>query len=156
MQPEIKHLVQQLKRAFDGPAWYGPALQEVLEQIDPEEANMRINGSQSPLELLLHIVQWREYVIRLLEGDMALAKDEEMTYPKVADAGEYAWTDARVKLANTQERLVKLLKKFPAEDLDKTIPLRDYSWANMLHGIVDHDVYHMGQIQFARKWGKRG
>lgn len=156
MQPEIKHLVQQLKRAFEGPAWYGPAIQEVLEHFEHQDIGLRYNGSQSPLELLLHMVQWREYAIRLLEGDTRLATDAEMTYPKVAEAGEYAWTDARIKLDNSQEKLIKLLKAFPAEKLDKTIPERDYTWSNMLHGLVNHDVYHLGQMHFLRKWGNRG
>ncbi len=156
MQPEIKHLVEQLKRAFEGPAWYGPAIMEVLEDFDPDAIGLRYNGSQSPLELLLHMVQWRNYAIRLLEGDTRLVSDEEMTYPEVAEAGEYAWTDARIKLDNSQAKLITLLKAFPPEKLDKTVPERDYTWSNMLHGLVNHDVYHLGQIHFLCKWAGRG
>jgi uncharacterized damage-inducible protein DinB len=153
--PEIKHLLNELKHSYHGPAWYGPAVEEVLDSFDDDDIGLRINGSQSPLELLLHMVQWREYVIRLLEGDHELVTDEEMSYPKVPEAGKYAWTDARIKLDNTQDRLVQLISKFPPEKLEKTIPHRDYKWAHMLHGIVDHDVYHLGQIHFVRKWGRR-
>jgi hypothetical protein len=152
LHPELRHIIQQLKRSFEGPAWYGPAVQEVLEEFEDDDVHVRINGSYSPIELVLHMVQWRSYAIRMLEGDYAFASEAEMTYPRVESSGEYGWTDARIELGNSQAKLIKLLEKFPAEDLDKDVPKRDFSWAVLLHGISDHDIYHLGQLRFLQKW----
>lgn len=153
--PETRRLVRLIRRAFEGPAWYGPAIQEVLEDFDPEDADLRVGGSQSPLELLLHMVQWRQYAIRLLKGDHALVSREEMTYPRVENGGEYGWTDARVRLDNSQAELVRLVERFPAERLDEEVPERDFTWATLLHGLVNHDVYHLGQLRFLQKWAPK-
>lgn len=147
----LRHLLHCFRQSFEGPAWHGPSFQEFLDEMEPESASVRGKESHSPLELLLHIVIWRRYVIRNLKGDHALATEEELRFPSVPEPGEYAWTDARVQLDQTQEELLDLLKAFPEERLDKKVPGRDYDWSMLLHGLLQHDAYHLGQMRLLVK-----
>lgn len=38
------------------------------------------------------------------------------------------------------------IRNFPAEDLTKAVPGRDYPYEKMLLGAVQHAIYHSGQI----------
>src|ERR1700756_3034247 len=74
----IDQVVDQLHRAFDGEAWHGPALMEVLEGIDAETAAERpIPGAHSIWELVVHITAWEEVVARRIQGQAATVSDEE-------------------------------------------------------------------------------
>ena len=147
----IRSLIQLFRQSFEGPAWHGQALQELLEEMDPELAGVRCNGSHSPLELLLHIAIWRNYVIRMMRGETHMATEEELTFPSVAVPGEYSWTDARVKLDKSQRELTEELEKFPEDQLEKVVPGRDYTWNEIFHFLLQHDAYHLGQMRLLTK-----
>jgi uncharacterized damage-inducible protein DinB len=147
-QGEIRHIQHLLRHSFDGPAWHGPAIREILEEFPEERHSMRLGRSHSPLEIVLHMVVWRRYVLRLLGGDYELATEQEMTFPRVEVPGEYAWTDAQVLLDRTQDELLEAIGRFPEADLDKRVPGgREYTWYFLLHGLLQHDAYHLGQLR---------
>src|SRR5437899_6585540 len=74
----IDQVVDQLHRAFDGEAWHGPALMEVLEGIDAETAADRpIPGAHSIWELVLHITAWEGVVASRIQGQIVTVSDEE-------------------------------------------------------------------------------
>jgi hypothetical protein len=50
------------------------------------------------------------------------------------------------ELKNTQQSLLEAIKKVPEEKLSDKVLKREYSFQNMLHGILHHDLYHLGQI----------
>jgi uncharacterized damage-inducible protein DinB len=145
---EMHRLTELLERNFDGPAWHGPSIREVLDEVHPENAGIRCNDSHSLVEIVLHMTIWRQYVIRLMKGDHSLASEQETTFPRVAVLDEYSWSNALVSLDQSHEILFQAWKHFPEEDLDKTVPGgRDYTWYTLFHGLLQHDAYHLGQLQ---------
>src|ERR1035438_6262552 len=56
---EASRLADQLRRAFDGSAWHGPALLELLEDVDAATAAAKpLLKVHSIWELVLHIAVW--------------------------------------------------------------------------------------------------
>jgi len=107
-----------------------------------------LNSSHSLVEIVLHMTIWRQYVVRLMKGDHSLANDQETTFPRVTQLDEYSWSNALVSLGQSQETLLRLWKQFPEQDLSRMVPgARDYTWYTLFHGLLQHDAYHLGQLQ---------
>ncbi len=68
----------------------------------------------------------------------------------VAGETEEEWTEAKEALRRTYESLIESVTSFDMSRLGETVPGRKYNFFVMLHGIVDHNVYHMGQIAILR------
>ena len=42
--------------------------------------------------------------------------------------------------------LEEKIRNFPVEDLAKQVPGRNYPYETLFHGVVEHTIYHSGQI----------
>ena len=150
---EIERILDQLKRAFEGNAWHGPSVHEALEGITAEQAHPRtLQNAHSIWELAHHIAVWENTVGRRLEGDraqIALASPED--WPPVGDQSEAAWEQAKVALDRGHQALYDAIARVPESRLDEPI-LEGMSTVYVtLHGIIQHDLYHTGQISMLKK-----
>jgi uncharacterized damage-inducible protein DinB len=88
---EVARIVRQMEAAFDGEAWHGPALMELLSDVSAETAAARpIASAHTIWELTLHIAAWEEVIRRRLGGEALMLGDEE-NFPNVTDASDAAW-----------------------------------------------------------------
>ena len=91
MRSEVERIQSQLRRAFEGKAWHGPALLELLADVDaPKAAARPIGGAHSIWELVLHIAAWDKAVANRLDGGRGEVSDEE-NFPVVNDTSEASW-----------------------------------------------------------------
>lgn len=155
---EVVRIGSQLKRAFEGGAWHGSSLRELLADVSAGQAASRpLDGAHSIWEIVLHIAAWQGFVTRALEGEpMPSNPSEEENWPPVEDAGEAAWRDAAQSLGEGNKRLRDAVRKLVEEDLDKVVAGREYSVYFMLHGVLQHSLYHAGQIALLKKATGRG
>src|SRR5215831_4081510 len=99
---ETERIADQLKRAFYGEAWSGPAVMEVLEGITAEVAVKRpISGVHSIWELVNHITAWVNIVRRRVEREIFKVSDSE-NFPPVSDTSESAWNDSLNQLQEAE------------------------------------------------------
>src|SRR5450432_2781890 len=62
---EVNRILDQLHRAYDGPAWHGPALREILAGVTWQTAALHpITGAHTIWELVLHLTVWMSVVTR--------------------------------------------------------------------------------------------
>jgi uncharacterized damage-inducible protein DinB len=62
---ECARLADQIRRAFDGEAWHGDALVEVLANVSAKQAAARpIKNAHNIWEIVLHIGAWDGAVLR--------------------------------------------------------------------------------------------
>ncbi len=150
-QNEIIRIKDQLEKAFYGGAWHGPSVMEVLNDISASKAEAKpINGAHSIWEIVLHIITWHKVVIRRLEGDPALPADEE-DWRQMKDFSEESWKRTLVNLKEGFNELISKVGKLDENKLEDTVAGKNYSKYFMLLGLVQHDVYHAGQIALIRK-----
>jgi hypothetical protein len=99
-------------------AWYGPSLAELLAQISPELATTPpVPGSNS-------LPRWQP--------------EKDWAEPPIP------WNELVSCWSQSRELLEEKIRNFPVEDLAKQVPGRDYPYETMLHGIVEHAIYHSG------------
>jgi uncharacterized damage-inducible protein DinB len=155
---EIFRIVDQLEREHAGDPWHGSPLSAILDGVTAEEAAARpLPGAHTIWELVLHMTGWKSEVRRRLSG--APAGDPEAgDWPAVGEATPERWAQARENLELAHRLLVSAVKEFPEADL--YVPANDtrnrelgigVTYYELLHGIVQHDVYHAGQIAILKR-----
>ena len=148
---EVKRILDQLKRAFEGEAWHGPSVVEVIEGITSRQAVARpFAGAHSIWELVLHISAWEHAIVRRLNGDRAQLPTEE-DWPPVTGTSDEAWEQARHMLKQGHLELRSAISDLDDSRLDQPIVEGLASVYVTLHGIVQHDLYHAGQIALLKK-----
>ncbi len=144
-------LAEQLRRAFDGDAWHGPALLELLADVDAATAAAKpIADAHSIWELVLHIAVWDDAAMRRLDGDVWQPEGTD-NFPIPPKPTAEAWRKAIGEAKRTHERLVKTVAGLPESRLRERVPGKKYDFYFMLHGVAQHELYHAGQIAILKK-----
>ena len=151
MATEVGRIADQLKRAFEGDAWHGPSVLELLADVNAEKAAARpIANAHNIWELVLHVAAWTMAVRRRLEGDRAELSEEE-NWPLVNNASEAAWQQTIEGLKKSHRELHDVIAHLEEASLDKPIVHGMSSVYVTLHGVIQHHLYHAGQIAVLRK-----
>jgi len=149
MSSERNSILDQLQRSYTANAWHGPAVLEALAGVDAEAARRRpIKSAHSILEIVLHMAAWKDIVRRRLEGEK-FDVTPDMDWPLPGE-GPAAWEGARASLDRAHERLRETIARFDPARLDQA-PAGGSSAYVLMHGIIQHDLYHTGQIALLRK-----
>jgi hypothetical protein len=80
-----------------------------------------------------------------------VAPTDEQNFPTVRDRSESAWAAAREHLERTHRTLVSEIEPLEDEQLDEPPPNGKTTRYVQLHGIIQHDLYHAGQIAVLKK-----
>jgi uncharacterized damage-inducible protein DinB len=148
---ETEFIADQLKAAFDGEAWHGPALMEILDGVDSKSAAaLPIPEAHSIWELVLHLTTWERVISRRVQGEEFIPSDEE-NFPPVRQATDSAWREAVKSLRDTHAILIQQVSAMKEEQLNERVPGKDYDLRFMLAGAVQHVAYHGGQIAVLKK-----
>jgi uncharacterized damage-inducible protein DinB len=147
-------LADQIRRAFEGNAWHGDSVLELLVNVDAAQAAVRpVKNAHTIWELVLHIAAWDDAVLRRTSGKPVTLTDEE-NFPPVKDTSEGAWRKAIEHMKGKHDALIEGVAAFPDTDLTKQVPGKSgehYNFYYMFSGIVQHELYHAGQIALLKK-----
>jgi len=152
---EVERIRDQFRRAFEGEAWHGPSVLALLDGVTAQQAAAHpIQGAHSIWELTLHIAAWERACKRRLEGDPAQLTDEEDWEP-IDDTSEAAWEQTKQQLIDNHRELMQAIARLDESRLNEPIikdPNIPFSSVYVtLHGGVQHDLYHAGQIAIVKK-----
>ena len=155
---EIKQIISQLKDAYEGDPWFGRAVVKLLDEVNEKTAYQKPACQHSIVELLWHMITWREFTIDRLQHSpqMGLAYFEEMDWRQLDHNDMTLWKEGVERLQETQIQLLTLLQDRTDEFLDNKVAERDYNFRKLLYGFIQHDVYHIGQIAYIHKLLKKG
>jgi uncharacterized damage-inducible protein DinB len=146
---EVQRIADQLRRAYGGGAWHGLALKELLAGVTAERAVAHpLPNAHSIWEIVLHIAGWQDVVRQRAEGEDTCAP-EEGDWSVVAATDEDAWKAALGKLERRHERLLDTLSRLDDAHLDERVGKA--SLYHHLHGVIQHSLYHAGQIALLKK-----
>ena len=153
MNKEIFQIIQQLKEAYEGDPWFGRSVKSLLKDVDKNIAFEKPKGQHSILELLWHIVIWREFTINRLgnEEKVSLQYFDENDWQQLDHNDKALWKKGLDRLEETQSELIEALQKQQDNILNETVPGRKYNFEKLLYGIIQHDIYHIGQIAYITK-----
>ncbi len=76
---------------------------------------------------------------------------EQNDWQKLDHSNTALWPQGLIRLQETQNELIGLLEKQEEGLLEKTVDERKYNFQELLHGLIQHDIYHLGQIAYIKK-----
>jgi uncharacterized damage-inducible protein DinB len=149
---QIQQLIEPFSRVYSESPWYGDSIQEIISQIDEETAFWQpTKNAHSIAQIVWHMVYWRQALIKRLEGDASYkasmkSKDNWSIEEKLKTLG---WENIKARLAESQGKLITLLKKQDDSLLDKAYSEKA-TYRELIEGIFQHDLYHLGQIAYLK------
>jgi uncharacterized damage-inducible protein DinB len=149
---EIARMLDMLTRTYEKDTWHGPAVLEVLAGVDAMTATARpLASAHSILELTLHMAVWKNVVRRRLKGESWEPSPEE-NWSTVTGDPAANWTAALAALDASHRALAEAVAAFPEAALDRPPTPDGRRTAYLLiHGVIQHDLYHAGQIALLKK-----
>lgn len=154
MNSECSRIADQLRRAFEGKAWHGDCLQELLTDVKASQAQAHpLPKAHSIWEIVLHIGVWERAASGAIDGTPMppWPWPKELDWPTVTDSSQDSWQKALDQLFATNQKLCQKIEQFGDERLQNIVPGRKYDFYHLFHGITQHSLYHAGQIALLKK-----
>lgn len=149
---QIRELIVQFKTLYEGEPWFGTSMWHILEDVTDKVAfNTPTKNAHSIAQITWHMVYWRQSLIKRLAGDTTYkgsmkSDDNWSTETKLKNLG---WSAIRELLGTSQKQVVELLEKQTDKLLDEPYSAKA-SYRDLITGIIQHDIYHLGQIAYLK------
>jgi hypothetical protein len=122
-----------------------------LEDI-PAEVAARPSpaGIHSIWQIVDHMNFWAAAVRGWLAGDRTRPPDES-SWPATTDTSEASWQASQRRLRDTIQGLIADVTRLDDSQLSDRIMDEMPPLYAILHGVVQHNIYHAGQIAILKK-----
>ena len=154
METEANRIFEMLKNSWNGRMWHGTNLSEILKDIDHEKAFRKpAAGAHNIYELVMHMRCWRVFVLEHLQGHEGykVIINSTVDWPTNYITGEASWKEALALLEESQRKLEEAFENFKDSNLDEAMHGRKFTWYVLMHGLIQHDIYHSAQISILKK-----
>lgn len=153
MNHEVLSVIQNLETSLSGRPWYGKAVYELLQEIDESKTTFKPNHQDHSLnDLLWHMITWAEFVLAHLENqEEAERKAIEARDWRITDPFHHSWQKGITKLKSIHKKIADLLADKEDSFLNEMVPNRPYNFRFMLNGLIQHNIYHAGQMAYLKK-----
>ena len=149
---EAERIADQLERAFEGDAWLGPSVSEILADVSAEQAASRpLAGTHSIWEIVRHMTAWQRTVRERLQGRPSMDLPDDEDWPALPDVTDAAWAATLQELRLEYELLRDETLSWAGRDMVRAREGERFTAYEMLHGVIQHSVYHAGQIAVLKK-----
>jgi uncharacterized damage-inducible protein DinB len=147
-----QRVAEAIERSVSGPMWHGPALADLIGDVSAEQAAARpVAGAHSIWELVLHMTAWTEIVRERLVGSAKSEPTAEEDWPPVVDPSAAGWRAAVERMKDAHRELAADVAQLDDSRLIGRVPGKEHSVLAMIHGVVEHDAYHGGQIAILKR-----
>ena len=153
MNKEIQSIIRNLQNVNAGEPWFGRPVYELLQEIDPSIVYTKPNNnSHSLIELLYHMITWAEFTLKRIEGDKEqdLGAFEQMDWREIKPT-VHTWEKGLKEYKKVHNTIVALLETKDDEFLKEIVDYRKYNFRFLLNGLIQHNIYHAGQIAYLNK-----
>jgi len=153
MNTQMLQLAEQLKDAYEGEPWFGKNALTLIGDTTPEMALKQPGGQHSILELVWHMANWRAFTTNRLRKDSStpVTEFEQNDWRHLDHTDASLWQQGVELYKQSHNELVEVLQQQTDDLLDQNVFDRNYTYRTLLNGIVQHDVYHLGQIAYIQK-----
>ncbi len=155
MGKEIKLIIRKYNKVYKGSPWYGDSLKSILNKVDPGKVFVKPSGrkTNSIAEITAHIIGWREFLLSRIseKHEFKLTQKDTFNWKRIDKNEKTAWKSLLKKLEENQDEILKVLNNSEDELLLMKVPQRKFRVKYLLEGVIQHDIYHIGQIAALNK-----
>ncbi len=142
----MNRIIRLIKSTYNGEPWHGPSIVRVIDNVDADKAFRHIPPIHTIAELVKHMSAWRQYAIRRLQGDHKYLMSDREDWTPIARQDEATWQAIKQQLNDSQTHLIHTLENTEDDVLSTYLEDKSHDYYTMLHGVIQHDIYHQGQI----------
>ncbi len=152
MHSTIALLSNHIKRTVTGPMWHGPALAELLTGVSASAAAAKpVPHAHSIWEIVLHVTAWAEIANERIHGRRIADPSPREDWPPVGDTTDAEWKALVERLLASHRAIAADVRRLEEARLQEKVPGLEYTFSNMLHGVIEHGTYHGGQIAILKR-----
>jgi len=152
MNKQINSLKRQISEVHNGLIWAGTSYNKKLSQLKENQMFVRpLPSVHSIAEIIAHIISWRkDTILKLKTGRGELTDAHAENWRSNDELKSIGWKKIHEEDKNTLSELLKHL-----QDKDDTFLNEyyydpefrgNYPYSFVLEGMLQHDIYHLGQI----------
>ena len=153
MNSEINSIVRSFENTLEGEPWFGRSIYEMLDEVTEAMASQKIKpDSHSLLDLVYHMLTWADFTLARLRQDKEkdLSVFEDLDWQEIKP-GTHTWKKGIVAFKSTNSQIIKILKSKTDSFLDEKVDYRNYNYRFLVNGMIQHNIYHIGQIAYLKK-----
>ena len=148
---ETERISRQYELVLHGDAWHGDAIWKILDGISAECAAHRpLAECHTIWEIVMHMTFWEDVATRRLYSERA-GLDEALNFPSMPSITDANWQKTLERFRASNEQFAKALSKLDPARLDELSAAGKRSFYDEAHGLIQHNVYHAGQIALLKK-----
>ncbi len=153
MNTELKTIAAGLKEVLSGGPWYGKAVLTLLDEVNPEIVYKKFNEhSHSMIDLIYHMVTWSQFTRERLEKDQSFDHQAlEALDWRETNAEIHTWNNGIAKFTSETNKIIEILNNASDDLLEQKVDYREYNFRYLLNGLIQHNIYHLGQIAYINK-----
>ena len=157
MKTIINHLVQQFNNVHRGRNWFGQSYLVKLSDVDDSKFFERPQPDiHSIAEIICHGTAWRnDAVVKIRTAKGELTEISEFDWPVLDKLQERGWAEIYKEYEESIDAFIRALEDKDDEFL--TTEYHDPEFGGSfplsftINGILQHDIYHLGQIGLVAK-----
>lgn len=159
---EAIRIAGQLRRSLFHEGWHGPAVFEVLYDLDAERAARITPLSRHSIWAIVHHLRvWHEEALEAIAGKplppferaIQIGWEPIDGIQQAGPAGrEQAWNQELRRFKTAGEQLSQRAATMEDRKLQAQVPGRAYDYAHLLLGIASHNTYHCGQLVLLHRY----
>jgi len=145
----VSSVINHLNNVVDGHPWFGPSIFNVLDRMSIEILNKSpYSEGRSIADYLAHMMAWREFVIEKLRGNAQYSVEinSDQDWPKHPINSIEDFQKVKDFFSQSNKMIISILSNWTDEMLDEIVPGQEYTFDHALNGLIQHDVYHLGQL----------
>lgn len=149
---ETNRIISLFEKLYEGSPWLDVNIATTLANISAQQAATRVFIKSNTIwEIVNHLISWRLNVLNRIKGKV-IRTPENNYFEPVIDTSDTAWIKTGKKFNDTQKQWINCLKDLKAEDFSKVYQNNQLTYYEHIHGILQHDAYHLGQIKLLAKY----
>ena len=151
--PSIIQYVTRFNEIYNGEPWYGENIVSKLNEVSDELAFTRpMRYVHAIAEVVAHMTYWRQSLISRLNKDESFhaSVESEENWRDLLVLRAAGWKKVLSDFEESQKAIVQILSRQPASILT-TEYAGGHTFEYLIQGVIDHDIYHLGQIALIRK-----
>jgi len=149
---ETKRIIGLFEDLYEGDPWIDVNITGTLKNISAQQAATRVlDRSNTIWEIVNHLISWRLNVLKRIQGKV-IKTPENNYFETVTDTSEAAWAKTLKKFDDSQKQWISCLEDLRSKYFSTVYPTNQMTYYEHIHGILQHDAYHLGQISLLVKY----
>jgi uncharacterized damage-inducible protein DinB len=148
---ETERISGLIKALYNGHPWLDVNMMDNLSKLTWQQAGRKVHPRLNTIwEIVDHLVSWRMNVLQRVQGELIKTPADNYFAP-VAERSERNWSATLARFQVSQGAWIQFLEQADDEILESVYPVNHMTYYEQIHGIIQHDAYHLGQIVLLAK-----